>query len=129
MKALEIQFDADGAMRFPNRAIEGSRLVLQNVLVNLMQGKDGDPVFTDRGVEIVNLAAAGALRAGIRAQQEANFAANDLLFFSREWETAAAEDKPATVQLTASVEGDTLDLLVALRTVGGQNLSFPIRTT
>jgi hypothetical protein len=128
MRALEIQFAADGSVILPNREVEGERLVLQNVLVNLLQGKNFDPIFSDRGVAINDLATSGALKNGVRAQQEANFAANDLLFFSREWEAAEPDHKPRVIQLTAEVVGDSLNLLVAMETVGGQRLSFPVQT-
>jgi hypothetical protein len=129
MRTIELLFGIEGDVSLTGGELSGSRTVVQNALVNLLSDFETDLTFPDRGTEIMEAAVQSGV-GGIRgAQHEANYAANRILFFSRTYDRADAENRLENVELKARVVGGgLLDLEAGFLTESGENLSYPIQT-
>jgi len=128
-RALEILFENEGGVRLSGGVVVGARAVVQSALVNLLTEADDDMVYPDRGTTILEAALSGRASSDRGAQHEANFAASDLLFFSREHDRNDPLDQLDTVVLNANlVGGGILDLEASFVTQSGENLSYPLRS-
>jgi hypothetical protein len=127
-KSLEIIFEPGGEIRLElDRAVEGFSATAQNALVNLITDKGRDKIFPDRGTNLLQAALATGLSNRRAASHQANFAAADTLFFSRENELAPPEDKLARVSLVPSkLNLRVLELQATFVSVDNRVLSFPI---
>lgn len=130
MQAPALNFLPSGEVRILPQMVEGSRLTVQNALVNLLSEQDADALYADRGTGILMEALSGFASTVRAAQHAANFAASDLLFFSREHDRAATQDRLKSVELRARiVGGNVLELDTSFEIESGEVLSFPLETS
>ena len=130
MQTIELEFLPDGSSRITEGRVSGARAVVQNALVNLLSNTESDPTFPDRGTDILDAAVSGIASSPRGAQHEANFAANRVLFFSREEDQAAEDDQLESVEFQARlVGGGVLEMEASFRTTQGEVLSLPINTS
>lgn len=128
-KSISLSFELDGSVRILDEAVEGARLVIQSALVNLLTPRNMDELYPDRGTGILDAALAGLISGFQSAQHEANFAASDVLYFSRAHETADTADKLEQVLFTPSqLTLGALDMQAAFRMIDGRNFSYRVQT-
>ncbi len=99
-RGVKIEFLDGGDLRIdPSSEVDGFDAVVQSCTVNLLVSKGSDPLFPDRGTDLLTRALSGAVFSSQSARHAANFASVDTLFFSRRKERADADDKPESVLL------------------------------
>ena len=81
MNGLAINFTDAGPLLDFTRAIAGEDAEMQNVMVNIGTQKGTDPLFADRGTELLLAGVRGRLVSPTWARHDANFAALDTLAF------------------------------------------------
>lgn len=129
LNAPALKFLTSGEVRIESYGAAGTRLTLQNALVNLLTEAGEDLLYAERGTEILNTANSGFVSNVRNAQHAANFASNDLLFFSRAQDRAQGGDRLKTVVLNAHIiGGNVLELSSSFEMESGETLSFPILT-
>lgn len=129
--ATEILFHKDGAIELlTDGRVSGFQATVQRALVNLLVVQEKDPIFPDRGTDLLARALGGSLL-NIRAAEHAgNFAASDTLHFGRINDLTDRGDKLADLQLSvATLSLNVLDLEAAFLSVDGKNVSFKIKNS
>jgi len=93
------------------RRVSGYDMSIQNALVLLGTSKGSDKAFPTKGTGLFSAATRGLLIDGQAAIHQAQFAAIDVLFFSREFEPATALEKIQEIRLTPStINNDSIYL-------------------
>lgn len=88
MEGLKINFvDGDIFIDTENK-VTGFSATVQNALVNIGTRQGTDKIYSTKGTEILKSAAEGKIVGFNVANHEAQLAAIDTLFFSREYETS-----------------------------------------
>lgn len=129
VKSTALNFLPNGEVRILGHPVESSRLSVQNALVNLLSERGRDPLYADRGTGILLEAVSGFVSTPRGAQHAANFAASDLLFFSREHDRAAPTARLRKITLLARIiGGNALELDTSFEIESGEVLSFPLET-
>jgi len=129
LHAPALAFLPDGGVRISGERVEGSRLTVQNALVNLLAEAGEDPLYDERGTDILEAASSGFITNVRNAQHAANFASGDLMFFSRAQDRATGGDRLKSVTLGSRiVGGNSLELDSSFEMESGETISFPIST-
>ena len=91
MKGLLVTLAGVGGSRIHlDSAVEGRDSHIQNALVTVGTFLGSDPIFPDRGTELLDAAVRGALIDQASRRHYCNFAALDVLFFTRANDEQAA---------------------------------------
>ena len=99
MKSLKLIFAEKGAVFDFSSTVEGFENDVQVAMVNIATTKESDPIFPDKGTDLLKEAIAGRLINIRNAEHFANFAALDTLFLLRQFEDVANENRLVKVTL------------------------------
>lgn len=97
-RGLKIEFVKGGEVRLAlTGEAAGFDAVVQNCTMNFLVAQGSDPLFPNRGTDLLQRGLSGSLFSQQGARHAGNFASIDTLFFSRQHELADSADKPAEV--------------------------------
>lgn len=102
MRTTVVDFTGGSPRLELNRSITGFAGSAQRCLINLGTRKGTDPVYEDRGTDLLLDAVSGRMIDANAAQHSANFAAADTYFFSRTFDLPGDAAALASVALTAT---------------------------
>lgn len=88
MEGLKINFSKNNVYLDVGASNTGFNCTVQNALANIATRQGTDYIYTDKGTAILQSAVSGKIVGMNDANHEAQAAAIDTLFFSREFETA-----------------------------------------
>ena len=88
MEGIKVNFLNGEIYIEPNEKVIGFDTTLQNALVNIGTRQGTDRIYADKGTVILKSAVEGKIVGLNVANHEAQIAAIDTLFFSREYETS-----------------------------------------
>lgn len=114
MKGFLIDMTKDGKAEIHlDQRVEGYGSTLQNALVILGTDKGSDKAFPDKGTNLLKAATRGLMIDGQAALHQAQFAAIDVLFFSRSFEISETDEMIREIKLTPStITTDKISLQV-----------------
>jgi hypothetical protein len=125
MSGLALEFGPDGIVLQPQQPVDGLRAQVQAALLNLACERGSDPVYGERGTELMERAARDGVWSPARAQHLTNFAAVDTLFFLRDSEPRTLPSSLQDLGLTPGFLGQrTLDLDLYCESLDGQSLGL-----
>lgn len=111
MKDIRIRFDGSKSVFDFNTPVEGKDLSKQKVFLNLATEQGSDPLYPDRGTELLSQAIGGVMISNTEAQHCGNFAALDTEIF-------LANTEYPDVAADRTQSGDLIaDIHVALKTL------------
>lgn len=121
MRGIRINFAATGPVFDFSAPARDFETTVQNALVNVATAAGSDPVFTERGTELLLDAVSGRLVNNTWANHSANFAAVHTLVFSQTVDDPADPSSLQNFKLqSANIVGQTLKLSAQATSVDGQ---------
>ena len=121
MKGLALVFNKTGCDLNPNAVVQGFQAVVQNGMVNIGTAKGSDPLYADRGTDLLKSATSGIIISDNAASHVANIASVDTLFFCRETDPSTDPDKLASVGLLVSLfSANLLELEASFVSLSGR---------
>jgi hypothetical protein len=125
VSGLALSFDKEGIRLLLDKSVSGLPAQVQAALLNVACARGSDPVYADRGTELMERAARDGVWSPARAQHLVNFAAVDTLFFLREVEPRTLPSSLQDVGLTPGFLGvKTLELDLYCESLDGQSLGL-----
>lgn len=123
MTGIRIIFSEDGIRFDFDNPVKDFECTAQNALVNIGTRKGSDPMFPERGTDLLKTALSGAIVDLNSAAHASNLAAVDTLFFSRTWEQAGNTERMAKVQLDPlSIQDRCLQLDAVFTSTDGNQI-------
>ena len=121
-----IQVDFTGTSPVFGTSVSGFQCVVQNALVGLGTAQGTDPVYPDRGTNLQKDAAVGRLIDLHSAQHASNFAALDVLAFSRETEAGDPSGLAQVLLSPAEFSGNGLQLEAKFLSIDGKSVGITV---
>lgn len=82
MRDIKIKFNRGSDTRLVlNEAVEGKSLFQQKYLINTVTSKNSDPIFPERGTDLLKILISGAIVDAEQAIHTGNFASTDTEYF------------------------------------------------
>lgn len=123
-RGLSITFLDSGEFRLSEGAVEGLGATVQNAMINMLTSLEKDPLWSDRGTRLPDIAGISIPGDDRSTSHVANFAAANTLLFSRKHDRADSADQLEEIILTpVSRDFQTLTLSAYFRSQGGE--TFP----
>lgn len=123
MQTTVVDFTGDRPRLDLNKRISGFKSSAQRCLVNLGTRKGTDPLYEDRGTNLLRDAVSGRMINANAAQHSANFAAADTYFFERAFDAPGDIDALASVALTTvNYDGQQVNFQVVFVSASGEQI-------
>jgi hypothetical protein len=123
MNTTVVDFTGDRPRLDLNRSLSGFKSSAQRCLINLGTRQGTDPLYEDRGTNLLRDAVSGRMVDANAAQHSANFAAADTYFFERTFDTPGDPDALAGVTLTTiEYDGQKVNFQAVFVSAGGEQI-------